>query len=133
MRKGSVIALVAFLALFLFGMGWFMKGEKIDKSNYLPLNEHWHVEINDTVYDDVVLDDFLFPAVNKGDTVKMSYVLTDQDSIANPVLRFYTIHSDIEIWCDGENIYSYGQDLRGRRKTDGIWISFCTYSRRLCG
>lgn len=124
MRKGSVIALVAFLALFLFGMGWFMKGEKIDKSNYLPLNEHWHVEINDTIYEDVTLDDFLFPAVNKGDTVKMSYVLTDQDSIANPVLRFYTIHSDIEIWCDGKNIYSYGQDLRGEGKLMGYGYHF---------
>ena len=124
MRKGSVIALVAFLALFLFGMGWFMKGEKIDKSNYLPLNEHWHVEINDTIYEDVTLDDFLFPAVNKGDTLKMSCVLPDQDSIANPVLRFYTIHSDIEIWCDDENIYSYGQDLRGEGKLLGYGYHF---------
>ena len=124
MRKGSVITLIAFLALFLLGMGWFMRGENIEESNYLPLNEHWYVEINDTSYEDVTLDDFLFPAVNKGDILKMSCALSDQDSIANPILRFYTIHSDIEIWCDDENIYSYGQDLRGEGKLLGYGYHF---------
>ena len=124
MRKDSVITLIAFLALFLLGMGWFMRGENIEESNYLPLNEHWYVEINDTSYEDVTLDDFLFPVVNKGDILKMSCALPDQDSIANPVLRFYTIHSDIEIWCDDENIYSYGQDLRGEGKLLGYGYHF---------
>ena len=31
MRKGSVITLIAFLALFLLGMGWFMRGENIEE------------------------------------------------------------------------------------------------------
>lgn len=123
-QKKLIFAFGFLSALLVLLVSYSIWKVKIDESNYLPLKEHWHIEINDTVYEDVTLDGFLFPAVNKGDVVKMYCVLPYKNRIQNPILRLYTIHSDVEVWYNNMMIYEYEKDLREEGKMVGYGYHF---------
>lgn len=97
---------------------------ELDESNYSKVNEGWHVEINDIVYEDVTLDEFSFQALNKGDVLKMKCELPRRDIVKNPILRIYTIHSDVEVRYNNRIIYEYGKDLREEKKLLGYGYHF---------
>lgn len=102
---------------------WFSRVE-LEGSNYQELNNGWHVEINDEVYDNVSLGDFLFSGVSKGDVIKMSGVLPSEADIDNPVLRLYSVHSDIEVRYNDNVYYEYGKELRTEHKLLGYGFHF---------
>ncbi|MDD6072489.1 MAG: GGDEF domain-containing protein [Clostridiales bacterium] len=97
---------------------------ELDGSNYQELNNGWHVEINDRAYDNVSLDDFLFSSVSKGDVIRMSCELPSEADIENPVLRLYSIHSDIEVQYNDNVYYEYGKELRAENKLLGYGFHF---------
>ena len=117
------IFLLVFIVFFIILSNVLSKVE-LDISNYSIINEGWHIEINDAVYENVVLDDFNFPLLNKGDVLKMSCELPKQDIVRNPILRIYTIHSDIEIRYNNRIIYEYGKSLREENKMLGYGYHF---------
>lgn len=100
---------------------------ELDESNYSKVNEGWHVEINDIVYEDVTLDEFSFQALNKGDVLKMKCELPRRDIVKNPILRIYTIHSDVEVRYNNRIIYEYGKDLREEKNYLVMVIILCIF------
>lgn len=127
MRKNQKYTIYIFLLvfiLFLMVISSLFSSVKLAESNYSPLNEGWNIEINDIVYENISLDEFIFPVVNKGDVLKMSCKLPTGNIVPNPILRIYTIHSDVEVRYNNRIIYQYGKDLRNQNKLLGYGYHF---------
>ena len=123
-QKNAIYIFLGVFTFFLIVLSNLLSQVELEDSNYSYVNEGWHIEINDTIYEDVVLDDFMFPALNKGDILKMSCSLPTQDIVSNPILRIYTIHSDIEVRYNNRIIYEYGSSLREENKMLGYGYHF---------
>ena len=127
MIKASKKWIYVFLAIFLIIVISFIfqiAEVKVDSSNYQELNNGWHVEINDKVYDNVSLGDFLFSSVSKGDVITMSCDLPGEADIKNPILRLYSVHSDIEVRYNDDVYYEYGKELKAENKLLGYGYHF---------
>lgn len=111
LKDNLILIIFAVLAVGSIAFTILFSNTTYEKNDYLNLNEGWHIEINDNVYENVTLNDFIFPVLNKGDILKMTYLLPHDTLVENPVFLAYTIHSDIEMCYDGELIYDYGKDL----------------------
>ena len=96
---------------------------KINESNYDDIS-NWDVQINDKVYQNVSLNDFMFPTTSKGDVVRMECNLPKDRLIKNPVIRFYSIHSVVEFIYKHHEIYEYGKDLNNDNKLLGYGYHF---------
>ena len=116
-----LIGIVLFLSIIFV---YRFSGVELDHSNYQELNDGWHVEINDKVYDNVSLGDFLFSSASKGDVIKMSCYLPQEADIENPVLRLFSIHLDIEVRYNDNVCYEYGKELRKENKLLGNGYHF---------
>lgn len=123
-QKGVIYIFLGMFIIFFISISIILSKVKLDESNYSKINEGWHIEINDTIYEDVILDEFIFPALNKGDVLKMTCNLPKQDIVSNPILRIYTIHSDIEVRYNNRIIYQYGNELRKENKMLGYGYHF---------
>lgn len=111
-----LIGLILILGIsFVFGIS----KVKLDASNYLELGDNWHIEINDQVYEDVALHDFIFPSTSKGDVIKMSCSIPGNKTINNPILRLYFIHSVVEVKYNDTIYYEYGKELKKENKLLG--------------
>lgn len=97
---------------------------ELDASNYCKINKGWDIEINDAEYENVVLSEFAFSALDRGDVLKMKCELPKQDIVSNPILRIYTIHSDIEVRYNNRIIYEYGKELREENELLGYGYHF---------
>ena len=111
-----LIGLILILGIsFVFGIS----KVKLNASNYLELGDNWHIEINDQVYEDVALHDFIFPSTSKGDVIKMSCSIPGNKTINNPILRLYFIHSVVEVKYNDTIYYEYGKELKKENKLLG--------------
>ena len=85
---------------------------KIDKSNYSDLNNDWNIQINNKVYENVSLQDFMFESTSKGDFVKIKQTLPEKNIIKNPVLSMYSVHSVVKVLYNDTVCYEYGTELK---------------------
>lgn len=69
--------------------------------------EKVNLKINNQVYQNVLVDKMKQPPVKKGDIVTISKKLSSDDE--NIAIRTYG--STVDIYIDGENVYSYGNSL----------------------
>lgn len=79
--------------------------------NVLKLDRGWTVTVHEKTYENVTLSDFNFEMCNYGDRVTYSISLPVGSMIHMPVLKFYSIHSVVDVYLDDEKIYSYGHEL----------------------
>lgn len=123
---GKKVTLLLIGIIILLGSVFIFKGFQVtqNEEDYYVLNNGWHIEINDTVYEDVSLGDFLFPSVDEGDEIKMSCSLPREYLVKNPVLRLYTVHSTLEVRYNNQIKYQYGQDLQRENKMLGYGYHF---------
>jgi len=99
------------MSVFAVAFALFFSRATYNETDYLNLDNGWKVQINDETHEDVKISDFIFPVLNKGDSLTMSCNISDDVNVENPVLVIYSIHSVVEVCLDGENIYNYGQEL----------------------
>lgn len=118
-QKKAVIGTISIFTILVIAFLFLVSKGIVDESDSVELKSGWRIEINDTVYEDVSIDTFHFPPVNKGDTVKMSCIIPENAVVDNPVLQLYTVHSDIEVRHNGQIKYMYGQRLRKAGKLLG--------------
>lgn len=124
-RKNTSAAFLGIFMVFFIVLCNILSVTKLDETNYSKLSSGWKIEINDTVYEDVALDDFVFPSLNKGDVLKMTCKLPEsRKRVLNPVLRIYTIHSDVEVVYNDRVLYAYGQELRKENQLLGYGYHF---------
>lgn len=99
-------------------------GEGVRNSQIL-LNDNWKVSVNGKMLDETSLSKMSFPVTDMGDHVELNTTLPD-DTITRPVLELWIYHSVVNVFVDGKNIYSYGEDLHAQNKMVGNgvhWIS----------
>ena len=123
-KKNIVLVIVAMLAIASIVFAILFSNTPYNETNYYNLNDKWHIEINGDSYDDVSLKEFLFPVLNKGDIFRMSCRISPDSLIENPIFLAYTVHSDIQMYYNGELLYEYGQDLYDSAKILGYGYHF---------
>lgn len=102
-------------------------------SECVVLDDSWDVTINGDSYQNVVLTDFRFPAVKKGDTLTMQRVLPSEWSMVEGALRFYIRHNAVRMYIDGEQFYEYGHDRLTAGKTLGSGYQFIKFPNEYQG
>lgn len=103
-----------------------------NSADYIFLKNGWKITADGIQYENVDLNELKLQQQNKGDEVRMSLVLPEK-LMLNPELRIYTVHTDIQVWIDGEEIYSYGQKLRENGKMVGLGYHFIELSESYAG
>lgn len=109
------VLLAVMMTCIVLGVFSFQASE-IDES---LLRGGWTVTVREEKWEDVDLDSVFFPVTNSGDLVVMERVLPDA-GVEHPVLRLLSIHSVVEVWLDGEEIYTYGRN----RADDGKMVGY---------
>lgn len=121
-RIYQVFWILSVVSIILLGIYILTNNPSKDKMP-LPVTENCTVEINDVVYSGINLSNFSFDVLNRGDTVTIKATLPDKQ-ISHPVLLLTTVHTTVDIFLDGESIYSYGQDLKAKNKMVGYGFNF---------
>ncbi len=96
-------------------------------SECVILDDAWDITINDNAYPDVLLTEFRFPAVRKGDRITMQRVLPSDWELVEGALRFYVRHNAVRMYIDGSQIYEYGNDRLAAGKTLGSGYQFVKF------
>lgn len=91
---------------------------KLENKNYQSIDIGWNISINDKAYLNESLSTFRFPLAEKGDRITLENSLSD-GNVSNPILKLYTIHSEIHVFLEGEEIYSYGKERNSQGKLLG--------------
>lgn len=91
--------------------------------DYYMLASGWNIQVNHTDYANVDLGEFRMDAARKGDYISMQTRLP-QKKISNPVLRIYTIHSEVSVELDSQEIYHYGRELNAQNRLVGYGYHF---------
>lgn len=88
-------------------------------SNRLFFNDNWNISINEKLYTGVSLDDFHFPALNKGDEVIMQRTLPDTWEFEEAAFCFHIRHTTLEVYIDDVLVFEYGKDRAFNGETVG--------------
>ena len=115
---------ISFLVVLVIGIYAGLGGTtKVDGSHVLT--EGWKVTINHQVYEEINLEKFRFPLVQKGDVVVMERYLPDKLA-DGAVMQFYSTHSAIKVSVEEETIYEYGFDYMQEGRLLGYGYNFVT-------
>ncbi len=102
---GILILLVPILLFLLFFQVNF-KGS--DSSTCYNLDSGWDLTLNGKQYSNVTLSSRQLPICQKGDELILTRQLSKAQEIDQAALYFYSVHSTVEMYLDGEKFYSYG-------------------------
>ncbi|MDD6401870.1 MAG: GGDEF domain-containing protein [Lachnospiraceae bacterium] len=111
-------------------------GADLDTNNYIQLNEGWTVTHNEKELLFDYLKDSSMGLANKGDVVYMETILPQYD-IESPDLELFSVHSVVDVYLDGELIYTYGHELNDAGKVLGYGYHYIPLpkgdkKRKLC-
>lgn len=112
---------------------WIPQIDKLITKDYAAISEcvllddAWDITINEDTYQNVLLTDFRFPAVGKGDTITMQRILPSDWGLVEGVLRFYVRHDAVRMYVDEELIYEYGYDRLEKNQTLGSGYQFIKF------
>lgn len=96
-------------------------------SQHIALDDQWNIQINNTHYNNVSLNELKFPAVEIGDKIIMERRLPDDWDIAQAALRLHIRQTTVNICIDGEQVYEYGFDRYRLNKTVGSGFQFVNF------
>lgn len=116
LKKNLQHIIFLFVAVFMLTIFFILfKGSLCCKS---WKEENFDLYLNGIVYHDIDADSFALPPLKKGDRVVISRSMEDFD-YTNRFLIIKSYNSVLDIFMDGENIYSYGNDLYKKGKFVG--------------
>lgn len=96
-------------------------------SAHIPLDDNWDIMINDSIYQNISLNDFSFKTLSKGDKVVMQKKLPADWDIVEGALRLHIKQSAVKLYIDNEIVYEYGYDRMLRNKTVGSGFQFINF------
>ncbi len=102
-------------------------------SECVLLDDAWDVTIDGKTYQNVLLTDFHFPAVRKGEQIAMERMLPSDWGLVEGVLRFYVRHAAVSMYIGDELIYEYGYDRLAERRTLGSGYQFIKFPNEYQG
>ena len=118
---------------------WLPKFDALLTSNYeqasecVNMNDSWTVQINEQKYEQVLLDEFKFDAVNKGDQLILERIVPEELPYEDGVLRMRLKHSALRMFIDDELVYEYGFDRVAKNKSVGSGIMFIDFPGHYAG
>lgn len=112
----------------LYLTDYLLRSDLNESTDKVLLNDGWNITIDDTSYDNVNLDTFSMPAVDKGTNIIMTRVLPDDLDFTEPALCLHIRQTTVEMFVDGEPIYAYGQERALQGKTVGSGIQLINFS-----
>lgn len=128
------VALVLASTLFWISRVDGMITEELEEaSECVILEDAWDITINETVYPNVLLTEFRFPAVRKGDRITMQCVLPSDWEPVEGALRFYVRHNAVRMYIDGNQICEYGFDRLAAGKSLGSGYQFVKFPNEYKG
>lgn len=107
----GVLAIVAALAslIVLFKITG-LNADSYDKKYIMDTG--WTVQFDDRTFVNVTLSSFDFPqSIDRGDKVVLYNVLPKSTDFNLPVLKLQTYSSVINVYLNGDRVYSYGEDI----------------------
>lgn len=137
--KKTVMKAVWILFVILSMLFWMsrvdgmMTADRAAASECVLLDDAWDVAINGKVYENVLLTDFRFPVVGKGDEIIMERVLPSEWNLVEGALRYYVRHNAVRMYIDGEQVYEYGFDRLAAGKTLGSGFQFMKFPNEYQG
>ncbi len=116
------------IALVLYLIDHMFSKEIADKEKRLILEDGWTVTINDTQYEDVILDELRFKPLNKGDKVVLTKKLPEEWKFEETALCFHIRQTTVDMYVDGQRIYEYGHERLEDNDTLGSGIQIINFS-----
>ena len=110
--------LAALLLLFISVFTVFLISDIFFKPSSViySLNDGWEITLNGVVQDTDSLLETNLGLMNDGDVVILKRKLPDF-KLDNPCLVMYSIHALVDVYLDGEKIFSFGHDYYERDRT----------------
>ena len=102
-------------------------------SECVLLDDAWDITINEDTYQNVLLTDFYFPAVRKGDAITLERTLPSGCGLVEWVMRFYVRHDAVRMYIDEELVYEYGYDRMAEGRTLGSGYQFIKFPNDYLG
>ena len=96
-------------------------------SKKIILEDNWKITINEKVYENINLEDFIFDSVNRNDIVIMETRIPDDFEYRDGVICIQNAHTTLAMYVDDELVYEYGQDRYKDGKATGsgeLYIDF---------
>ena len=118
---------------------WLPQVDRLISGNYssisdcISLDDSWDITINDTLYENVSLEEFRFPTVRKGDTIIMERMLPESWDMTEGTLRFHVRQTAIKMYIDEEPVYEYGYERMAQNKTVGSGFQFINFPKEYQG
>ncbi|MDE7476663.1 MAG: GGDEF domain-containing protein [Lachnospiraceae bacterium] len=137
--KKTVIKIIWILFALLSVLIWIPQFDGLitkdysEVSKYVDLDDAWDIMINDETWRNVLLADFHFPAVRKGDVITMQRTLPTDWGLVEGAMRFYVRHDAVRMYIDDEQIYEYGQDRLAAGKTVGSGYQYIKFPNEYQG
>lgn len=109
--KKKIFYFILMLIFTVFMLATIMAVTSADSidSHDIEIDDGWEVNINGRQYTNVTLSEFRFGMCNRGDMVILKHVVPRYDTVEQPTLVMYSIHSAVKVALDNEVIYQYGQ------------------------
>lgn len=139
MSKKTVLKTICIVFVLISMLVWIPQIDKLITKDYVTISEcvllddAWDITINEDSYQNVLLTDFYFPAVGKGDTITMQRTLPSDWGLVEGVLRFYVRHDAVRMYVDEELIYEYGYDRLDKNQTLGSGYQFIKFPNEYQG
>lgn len=96
-------------------------------SKHIPLDEHWEIHMDDSLYNDISLDSFRFKPVHKGDTITMQRDLPKEWNLTEGALRLHIRQTAVKVYINDKLVYEYGYDRLSENKTVGSGFQFINF------
>ena len=97
-------------------------------SDKVMITENWDITIDDTLYEDVSLDNFHIDVADKGMTITMETTLPSDWDFVEPALCFHVRQTTVDMFINNQSIYSYGKERAALGKTVGSGIQLISFS-----
>lgn len=96
-------------------------------SQFVSLDDGWHITVNEEVYPNVSLTDFHVQGLRTGDRITMTRTLPTGWDLVEGALRFYVRHSAVRMFVDDMQIFEYGYERIADHKTIGSGYQFVKF------
>ena len=128
--KKKIFYFILMLIFTVFMLATIMAVTSADSidSHDIEIDDGWEVNINGRQYTNVTLSEFRFGMCNRGDMVILKHVVPRYDTVEQPTLVMYSIHSAVKVALDNEVIYQARSAMQQGKCSDMADI-LCRLSR----
>ncbi len=118
--RNYIDAIVALVIALCLTMSLLHYSRPIQQASKIQqLDDGWSVETHGKTFTNVTLSKSQFGMCNRDDVMTLTRVIDVDETLKNPVLYCYSVHSTVDIFLDNEQIFTYGHDLYEANKLLG--------------